>query len=323
MIDAAIVGLGWWGQKIVKAVQGRSRKIRFVHGASQEPDSVRELARSHGMTLSTSLEEVLRDGRVQAVVLATPHTLHPSQIAEVARSGRAVFSEKPLALRLADARAAVEACRTHRVVLGLGTNKRFWPANRELKRLLAEGIVGRMLHVEGHYTNQNSGAHFCEWRTRPEEAPGAGMTGAGIHVLDALVSVAGPARSVFAQAVLRKPQPDPLDTASAVFTFENEVTGTLATIRSSAFYWRLHVFGDEGSVEAIGENQVVVRRRGRDPEMRSYEPVDSLLAEFDAYADAVAGHAPYVASTEEMLNTVAAFEATIASIESGKPVSLQ
>jgi hypothetical protein len=47
VIDAAIVGLGWWGQKIVKAVQGRSTKIRFVRGVTQEPESVQGLAGQH------------------------------------------------------------------------------------------------------------------------------------------------------------------------------------------------------------------------------------------------------------------------------------
>jgi predicted dehydrogenase len=322
VIDAAIVGLGWWGQKIVKAVQGRSSKIRFIRGVTQEPESVQRFAAQHDIPLSTTLAEALADDRVQAVVLATPHTLHPAQIADVARTGRAVFSEKPLALKLADARAAVEACRKHNVVLGLGTNKRFWPCNRELKRLLAGGAVGTVLHVEGHYTNQNSGAHFSEWRTRPEEAPAAGMTGAGIHVLDALISVAGPVQRAYAQTVLHKPQPDPLDSVTAVLRFRNEVSGVLATVRSSAFFWRLHVFGDAGSIEAVGENQVVVRLKDRKPETLAYDPVDSLLAEFDAYADAVAGRAPYITSTDEMLDTVAAFEAIVRSIHSGLPVTL-
>jgi hypothetical protein len=36
MLDAALIGLGWWGRNILKAVQGRSEKLRFVHGVSQE-----------------------------------------------------------------------------------------------------------------------------------------------------------------------------------------------------------------------------------------------------------------------------------------------
>ena len=64
MIDAAIVGLGWWGQKIVKAVQGRSSKIRFVRGVTQEPESVQRLAEQHDIPLSTTLAEAPADDRV-------------------------------------------------------------------------------------------------------------------------------------------------------------------------------------------------------------------------------------------------------------------
>lgn len=322
MIDAAIVGIGWWGRKIVQAVQGRSRKIRFIRGVSKEPDAVRGFAAGHGIELSEDIADVLADPRVQAVVLATPHSLHTSQIVQVANSGRAVFSEKPLALKTADALVSLEACRRNGVVLGLGTNKRFWPANRELARMLAGHALGEILHIEGHYSNVNSGAHFSEWRALKEEAPGAGMTGAGIHVLDALVSLAGPVRTVYAQVISRKAQPDPLDTVTVVLRFANDVSGVLATVRSSPFYWRMHVFGSQGSLEALGENEVVLRVQGREPQIFRFDPVDSLLAEFDAYADAVAGERPYVATPEEMMATVSAFEAIVESMETGRPVQV-
>lgn len=322
MIDAAIVGIGWWGRKIVRAVQGKSRKIRFIRGVSKEPDSVRGFAAEYGFELAEDLSDVLADPRVQAIVLATPHSLHTRQIVQVANSGRAVFSEKPLALKKADAVAAVAACRRNGVVLGLGTNKRFWPANRELTRMLAEHALGDILHIEGHYSNANSGAHFSEWRTLKEEAPGAGMTGAGIHVLDALISLAGPVRTAYAQVISRKAQPDPLDTVTVVLRFANDVSGVLATVRSSPFYWRIHVFGSKGSLEALGENEVVLRIQGREPQTFRFDPVDSLLAEFDAYADAVAGERPYIATPEEMVATVSAFEAIIESMETVRPVQI-
>lgn len=320
MIDAAIVGLGWWGRKIVDAVQGRSRKIRFVRGVTKEPEAARAHAERHGIPLCDELAEVLSDERVRAVALATPHSLHVDQIVASARAGRAVFCEKPLALTRAEAERAVEACRAHGVVLALGTNKRYWPGNRELRRVVASGVLGEILHVEGHYTNENSGAHYCEWRARPEETPGAGMTGAGIHVLDALVSVAGPVGEVYAKAAVRRPYPDALDTVSVVLQFASGVTGTLATVRSSTFYWRLHVFGEAGSAEAVGENGLVLRVKGRKPETLHFDPVDTLLAEFDAFADAAAGVAPYITSTDEMIHTVAALEAIVASIGIGQPI---
>jgi predicted dehydrogenase len=319
MINAAIVGIGWWGQKIVTAVQGNSTRMRFIRGVSKEPDEVRDFTARHGIALTTELNDVLADSQVQAVVLATPHSLHTDQIVACAKAGKAVFCEKPLALKKADAMRSVEACKQAGVLLGIGTNKRFWPCMRELRRVVDSGVLGRLLHVEGHYSNENTGKHFSSWRTNPDEAPAAGLTGSGIHVLDALVSYAGPARRVHAQVLSLQPQPNPLDTITVMFEFEREgqrMSGTLAAIRSTPFYWRIHVFGSEGSAEALGENELVVRLNGKPPQRFTYEPVDSLAVEFEAFADAVAGRAAYPISGDEMIATIAAFEAVVASVRS-------
>ncbi len=315
MINAAIVGIGWWGQKIVTAVQGKSTRMRFVRGVSKEPDAVRDFTARHGILLTTELDDVLRDPQVQAVVLATPHSLHTEQIVACAIAGKAVFCEKPLALKAADAKRSVEACQQAGVLLGIGTNKRFLPCMRELRKVVDSGVLGRLLHVEGHYSNENTGKHFSSWRTNPAEAPAAGLTGSGIHVLDALVSYAGPARKIHAQVLSLQPQPSPLDTITVMFEFERGLSGTLAAIRSTPFYWRIHVFGNAGSAEALGENELVVRLNGKAPERFTYEPVDSLAAEFEAFADAVAGRATYPVSAEEMIATIAAFEAVVASVQ--------
>jgi len=83
--------------------------------------------------------------------------------------------------------------------------------------------------------------------------------------------------------------------------------------------WIVKLFG---SVEAVGENEIVVRLAGAKPKAQSFEPVDTLRAEFDAFADAVAGRVPYPIPTAQMINTVAAFEAVIESIESDGVVLL-
>ncbi len=313
MINAAIVGIGWWGQKIVTAVQGKSERLCFIRGVSKEPDEVRDFTTRHGIQLSTELNDVLRDPDVQAVVLATPHSLHTEQIVACAKARKAVFCEKPLALTQADATRSVAACKQAGVLLGIGTNKRFWPSMRELRRVVDSGVLGRLLHVEGHYSNENTGKHFSSWRTNPAEAPAAGLTGSGIHVLDALVSYAGPARKIHAQVLSLQPQPNPLDTITVMFEFERGMSGTLAAIRSTAFYWRIHVFGSAGSAEALGENELVVRLNGQSAQRTTYDPVDSLAAEFDAFADAVAGRAAYPISGDEMIATIAAFEAVVKS----------
>ena len=314
MINAALVGLGWWGKNILKAVQGKSDKIRFVHGVSKELDEAKPLAEQHGFTVSRDLESAIADQRVHAIVLATPHSLHADQIVRVAAAGKPVFCEKPLSLTRADAARAIDACVKAGVPIGVGQNKRFWPSMEALRAVVRSGALGKVMHIEGHYSNENSSAHFSSWRALPSETPGAGMTGTGIHILDAFVNAVGPVAEVQAQFISTKPSPDPRDTISALFRFESGVSGLLGAVRASPFYWRVHVFGDEGSVEALGETQLVVRSRGGKTEVRDFPARDSLLAEFDAFADAAAGRAPYPITPAEMVDTIGAFEAVNLSL---------
>lgn len=315
MLNAAIIGLGWWGKNLVNAVQNKSERIRFVHGVSKEPESVREFASTHGFRLSTELEEALADPRVQAVVLATPHSLHADQIVRVAGAGKPVFCEKPLSLTRADAERAVAATQRAGVPLGVGQNKRFWPSTRELVKVVRSGVLGQLLHIEGHYSNENSSKHFSAWRADPHETPGAGMTGTGIHILDVFSTLAGPAREVTAQFVATRPSPDPLDTVAALFKFANGMSGFLGAVRATPIYWRVHVFGSDGNAEALGETELVLRLKGKNTESRRFEQIDSVRAELEAFADAVAGRAPYPITPEEMVSAIGTFEAITRSIE--------
>jgi len=322
MINATIVGLGWWGKNIADAVQGHSKKIRFVHGVTQELAATQEYAKIKGFKLSASLDEALADPAVQAVVLATPHSLHADQVVQVAKAGKAVFCEKPLSLTRADAERAVAATKAAKVPIGVGQNKRFWPSMVELRRVVASGALGRIMHVEGHYSNEHSSKFFAPWRDLPAETPGAGMTGTGIHILDAFANVAGPTEKITAQFISHTTGADPRDTVSVLFKFKNGISGFLGAVRASPIYFRVHVFGDEGSVEALGETQVVTRLKGGKTEVKDFPKIDSVLAEMDAFADAVAGVAPYPITTDEMVNTIASFEAVIRSISTSDSIRL-
>jgi predicted dehydrogenase len=148
------------------------------------------------------------------------------------------------------------------------------------------------------------------------------MTGTGIHILDAFVSLAGPIADVHAQFMSMRPDPDPRDTISALFRFENGLSGFLGAVRASPFYWRVHVFGDEASAEAIGETRLIVRSRGGKTDVRDFAPRDSLLAEFEAFADAVAGRTPYPITAAQMVDTIGALEGVTRSIETGSRIRI-
>jgi predicted dehydrogenase len=319
MIKAAMVGLGRWGQTILGSVQGKSDRVRFVHGVSKEAEH-KAVAEQHGLKLSDDIEGALKDPEVEAVFIATPHSLHLPHIAAVAKAGKPVWCEKPLCLTRADAARAIEICRQAGVPLGTGTNKRCFASMRELKRIVAEGAIGEILHLEGHYSNEHSTRVRGGWRDDPAESPGGGMTGTGLHLLDAFVNIAGPIRQVDARMFSRKPPPDPRDVVALLTDFESGATGTMAMVRAAPLFWRIHVFGTKGSVEARGEDTVILAKIGEQPVTTEYPHVDPLRTLIEAFIDSVEGKAPFPITPQHILDMLGAFEASVASMEMGRPV---
>lgn len=317
MIRAGIVGLGWWGKRLLESARSAGEHIRFVHAVSPRPDLRRGIAEAHGLRLSSSIAEMLRDKAVEAVVLATPHSMHADQIEEVARAGKPILCEKPFTLTRADAVRAVLACQQAGVLLAVGHNRRFLPALAELKRLIADGTLGRLLHVEGHISNQNSSANFAPWRHDAAESPAGGLTGTGVHMLDCFVNLCGPVRRVTTQLLTWRGAPDPLDSLSVLLEFANGMSGTLATIRVTPVTWRLHLFGTDGNAENHDQTELVLRRAGQPPERHHVPEVDTLRLELEAFADAVEGRAPYPIPYDQMIDTVAVFEAITRSVALG------
>jgi len=289
-----------------------------------EPDveRARDFCAARDLAIAESLEGVLANPAIEAVLLATPHSQHLAQVIAAASAGKQVFCEKPLALCHEHAVRMFEACRSAGVLLAVGHNRRFWPSLQALRKIVGSGELGTILHVEGHNSNENSQGITTGWRLSPEESPGGGLTGAGLHVLDAFVSLVGPARQVYARLSPRQLGPPPLDSAMLAIDFANGVTGMLATIRATPFYWRVHVFGTNGSAEVLDEVTLVRRRSGTKPETIIYPSVNVLANELAAFADAVERKQPFPIPQEEVLATLAAFDGALQSMQAGQSVPL-
>jgi predicted dehydrogenase len=320
MINAAMVGLGRWGRALVEASAGHAR-LRIIRAVEPAMDGARDFCAHHNLDLTDSIDAILGDPGIDAVLLATPHSLHPAQVMACAAARKQVFCEKPLALRRADAARMFDACRNAGVGLAVGHNRRFWPSMQALRDIAASGELGTILHIEGHNSNWNSQNITAGWRLSPEEAPGGGLTGAGLHVLDAFVGILGPAHRVYAQLNAREAGPPPLDTAVLALDFASGVTGTLATVRATPFYWRVHVFGTQGSAEVLDEVTLVLRKTGSKPQQMIYPAIDVLRAELDAFADMVELKRPFPVPEADVLATLSAFEAALQSMQTHMPVA--
>jgi predicted dehydrogenase len=193
---------------------------------------------------------------------------------------------------------------------------------RELKRVVEDGTLGDILHVEGNFSNEHSTRVTGGWRDDPRESPGGGMTGAGLHVLDAFVNLAGPIAKVDARVFSAKPPPDPRDAAAALIEFKSGATAVMATIRAAPMFWRIHVFGSKGSAEAREETTLTVAKIGGAPQTMTYALVDSLGLLIEAFGEAIETGKPFPVTTADMLDVVGAFEAIIRSIGEGRPVTV-
>ena len=323
-VRCAMVGLGWWGQLMVESVATPDTALVFTHGFARNAEPVRDFADAHRLELAPSFDTLLRDPAVDAIVLATPHSVHVDQIVACAEAGKPVFCEKPLALSLAEAQRAVAACRAADIVLGLGTDRRMLPAVVRLKALIDEGALGELLHLEAQYSNDNMSRGVSgDWRTSAHETPGGGMTGPGLHALDALLHLGGPAGSLSGQ--LRQPQGAdvPVDTISLMGTLASGTSMLLGCVRGSPNYFRLAAFGTNGWAEVRGFGDLHHCASGGAETVEHFSPELAVGALLQAFGQTVRGDAPFPVTIASMLRSVAAFEAALRAFASTGPVGVE
>ena len=316
MIRTSIVGLGWWGQTLVKAGRGFGAPLQFVRGVTLEPDTVKDFAVEHKITIGTSFDEVLADKSIQAIVLATPHTKHRAQVEAIAAAGKHLYCEKPFALTKADAEAALDACRRAGIVIAVGHHFRLMPSMRVLAELKEAGAFGTIMHVEGNYSHDWLANYPADsWRLRAEESRAGGMTGMGIHVLDCFRDLVGPMKRISALSKSRALKLSTGDTTSALIEFENGATGTLATTMKTPFVWRIAVFGENCWAESVSETRAIVRRAGKEPEVIDRPADNHLGRNLDYFAKAVLGQGAFPISPAGILQTASALEAVFKSVD--------
>jgi predicted dehydrogenase len=316
MINTAIVGLGWWGKTLVKAAKDFGAPIRFVRGVTLEPDTVRDFGAEHKIAIGKSLDEVLADKAIQAVVLATPHTKHPEQVKALAAAGKHIYCEKPFALSKTEAAAMLEACKRAGVLIAVGHHFRLMPSMRVLAELKDKGSFGTIMHVEGNYSHDWLANYPADsWRMQAAESRAGGMTGMGIHVLDCFRDLVGPMKRIAALSKARALKLATGDTTSALIEFESGATGTLATTIKTPFEWRIAVYGENCHAISVSETRAIVKYAGKEAEIID-RPADIHLGRnLDYFAKAAMGQGAFPISPDGILQTAAALEAVFKSVD--------
>ena len=218
--------------------------IRVVRAVEPNAQSVRALCAEKAVPLSADYAEALADPAVEAVVLATPHSLHGAQIEAAVAAGKHVFCEKPLALTKAGAEKAVRLCKDAGLVLGMGHERRWEPPIADMLAKADAGELGRIHQIEANFSHDKFlSLDRDNWRLKADQAPAGGMTATGIHLLDLSVRLLGRAESVLCICEKLSSDLPQGDTVAAYVKFRSGGTAYVSASLANPFMSRFTVYG--------------------------------------------------------------------------------
>jgi predicted dehydrogenase len=329
MIRAAIVGLGWWGQHMIRRMRGSSELVITV--AVDTNPAAAPFAKEYGIEFTYDFAVVLKRADIDAVILCTPHSMHTEQVCAIAAAGKHVFCEKPLALTRADAERSVAACRKAGVELGIGHERRYEPALVEVQRLVQAGTLGTIMHAEANFSHDKlANMEPGNWRASLKDAPAAGMTGMGIHLTDGFINLFGPVSEVYAATTSRVAYKDNGDVVSVHLRFASGATAYLNAILVTPLYICLTVFGSEAWVEVRnhthpdtpGPVTLTLQHRDGRQETHQFEWTDTVRENLEMFARTCRGAAQYPFTDAQKIGNIATLEAVCQSVASNMPVAV-
>ena len=323
-VRVASIGIGWWSDVLADAIK-RSGKLEIVSCYTRSEEKRRTFAAKYGCKAAPSLDALLADGSVEAVINTTPNNVHLETTRAAAQAGKHVFLDKPIANTIADAQALTKACRDAGVILALGYQRRKESPFRWIREQIDDGVFGKLVNAEANISRDRLGQFdLSSWRYTAAGMPGGVMLQIGIHYSDVLEYLIGPVKAVsgrLAQLVLPGDNPD---VASLILEHENGALSTLnASYASASEYYAMNIYGKEASAYYDLHQGLRFLKRGT---TRS-TPVeivknDPIVEELEEFAAAVRGGAQPEMDGERSTASLAVLLAGIKSAREGRRVEI-
>jgi predicted dehydrogenase len=242
---------------------------RFV-----EPNDERAAAftKLTGATRVSSVAEVGEDS--DGIYLSTPPSIRVDLVRQLIATGKAIFSEKPMATSVEDAETIARLVRESGARMMLGFSRRYYEPMIRMRQLIDEGRIGAPLNVQSVRLGK-VGAMPGNWRVSPELLCGMAIESVS-HDIDMLRSLLGDftARGEVLGSRLDTPGFD--DNVCATLRFENGAIGVLqASWNSAAEVNRRIIVGTDGTMIAEGPDMwaitnITIRRKGEDDFVITY-----------------------------------------------------
>ncbi len=328
-VRIGLIGAGRIGSFHAENVARRLPELELVGVADPQLESARSVTERFGGRPVSDAQELIAADDIDAVVICATASAHADLVVAAAAAKKAVFCEKPMALKLADADRAMAAAVSTGVPLQVGFNRRFDPDFRAARQEIAEGAIGtpQLMRSLTRDPPLEDYAAVEPWTIFLETL---------IHDFDMLLWLNPGARPVlvFAQAgALVAPQLAAgglLDTAVVMVRFDNGALATAEASYAAAYGYdvRVEVFGSGGMVTAGSQESSTVRRYTRSgmtqPTVRDYRTrfFDAYLAELAHFAVCVRSGATPSVTGIDARGALEIARAAIESFEAKKPVAV-
>jgi predicted dehydrogenase len=266
-LRVALVGYGVAGASfhapLIAATDGL-----VLHGVvTRDPKRRTQLAARFPDAIAVAaLADVVAD--VDLVVVASPNRFHVDLACAALEAGKHVVVDKPLAVTSAEARALATQAETAGVVLTAFHNRRWDDDFLTLRRVVAEGRLGRLLTLESRFDRWRPQLKEGAWREGGDPADGGGLLlDLGSHLVDQAVQLLGPVSSVYAELDVRRPDAVVEDDVFIALAHEGGARSHLwAGVHAADAPPRLRALGDEAAFVSFGlDPQEAALRGGASP----------------------------------------------------------
>ncbi len=204
----------------------------------------------------TDYTKILERGDIDAVSICTPNFLHREHAVAAANAGKHVLLEKPMAPTLKECDEIISACRKARVKLMIGVNSRFEPVNQRVKKLIDEGVIGKIFQIRYHAAYAGPYDFWpavSEWFFDASKVGGGCLMDAGVHFIDLLRWFLGDISSVCAIGgnIVKSIKGE--DNALVLLTFKGGALGELDvswtySLRGKKYDLRAEILGTDGGI---------------------------------------------------------------------------
>ena len=323
MIKAASIGLGWWSDELAKSIQGKSKKIKIVSCYSKNKKKRINFSKKYKTKYHDSYMAILKDPKIDAVILTTPHSQHSKHAIQAIRNGKHVFVEKPMATKFLDAKKMYLLAKKYKKNLSVGHNRRFSSVFDFINSLKLQKKIGKILHIDSNFSASGALNYKKKfWRANRKESPGGAIAGLGIHMIDLMCYFGGSVKSV--QSLVKKyaVKVNIDDTTSALFELKN-CTANLTTIFACPYTSTFNIFATNMNIfSEVDKNKIKIVNKNGKIQKINLANKNTLFLELQEFADSCNKQKKYRIKNSEAAHNVKVMEAIVESSKKNKKIYL-